>query len=69
MAAKQVQPRKDPRPVTNGGNQSNTHTASTDSTNIAMMREIQRRRRQEMAGQIDMNSQSDIMKNFEDSLF
>jgi len=35
---------------------------------IARMREEQRRRRQQMAGQIDMNQQSDIMKSFEQNI-
>lgn len=35
---------------------------------IARMREQQRLRRQQMAGQIDMNQQSDIMKKFEENL-
>nr|CAB3226160.1 bromodomain-containing protein 3 [Phallusia mammillata] len=35
---------------------------------IARMREQQRLRRKQMAGQIDMNQQSDIMKKFEESL-
>ena len=35
---------------------------------IAQMREQQRLRRQKMSAQIDMNQQSDIMKNFEESL-
>ncbi|XP_076823146.1 bromodomain-containing protein 3-like isoform X1 [Clavelina lepadiformis] len=35
---------------------------------IAKMREQQRLRRKQMAGQIDMNQQSDIMKKFEENL-
>ena len=35
---------------------------------IAQMREQQRRRRQQMSGQIDMNQQSDLMKKFEQNL-
>nr|XP_039269216.1 bromodomain-containing protein 3-like isoform X1 [Styela clava] len=55
--------------IANGNSQSNAHQAPAESANIARMREMQRRRRQEMAGQIDMNHQSDIMKHFEDNLF
>lgn len=39
------------------------------ASNIARKREMERRRRQAMAGQIDMNHQSDIMKTFEENLF
>lgn len=61
-------PQEDVKFSSNGGMKPGVQ-AQGDPAKIAMMREMQRRRRQAMAGQIDMNHQSDIMKNFEESLF
>nr|XP_018668911.1 bromodomain-containing protein 3 isoform X3 [Ciona intestinalis] len=43
------------------------HEEMRKQNQIARMREQQRQRRKEMAGQIDMNQQSDIMKSFEEN--
>ena len=63
-------------PVTNGSAGLTPSDLSSNPENkealrqsqIAKMREQQRLRRKQMAGQIDMNQQSDIMKKFEDNM-